>query len=740
MHRELFADDFTDMYLTESPDGNPVFCYRTGMTVYEEVFDKGRLVSAGWNTSGTPQNVLEGMPCRLDYDRFPLPWVFDAEVNGECLSYDWTYAGFRKTTETAPASGAALLHGVITLKNRLYPLTAQVHTVLSGSAVFTRFITLKNDSPRPMKLSRLVLMGGGMEIFYNWTHFVNGGEAEKERLYSLGVMENACWGAEGLFRWRPLASGGTQIAGRFRDDRFRYPMFMLRNNPLGKIWFAQLAFSGGWEFRFDLRADLQPNGISDGADTEAAMLSFEMAPDAPAPLLVLAPGESWTSPEIYIGCVQGDPDDAVNMMHKHVRRAVFTHPEPAENVATVGAGIGPERAMTQAAVFHTVDTAAAVGAESCIIDAGWFCPAGKEGAAWWSRVGDWTPDAGKYGGDFAAIRARCKEKGLKFGLWMECERMGSDTPVAKAHPDWYQTRRLQGQDTTVIDMANPAAAQWVQSEVERVIETYGVELFRLDYNVDYTAYNCKIDRGGVWESSSLRYYDALYRMFDALRKKYPAVIFENCAGGGGRCDLGLTRHFTHTWVSDYQIPPRSVAVTNGMTMVLPPERVDRLISGMNGHLRASLDFTVRAALFGKPTVNTFNPMGSEMNPQALAFVRRSFALYKDFIRPYMTDGLIFHHTPELGGINPCGRCILERASLDGARGVIGVFNLADIRPGDETVTVYPRGLDAAKTYVLTLDNAGATATVSGFTLQNEGVRVRLPASLTSELILYRAAD
>ena len=59
--------------------------------------------------------------------------------------------------------------------------------------------------------------------------------------------------------------------------------------------------------------------------------------------------------------------------------------------------------------------------------------------------------------------------------------MGRDTPVAKAHPDWYQTRRLQGQDTTVIDMANPAAAQWVQSEVERVIETYGVEKFKAFY-------------------------------------------------------------------------------------------------------------------------------------------------------------------------------------------------------------------------------------------------------------------
>ncbi len=738
MQRELFDNDFTDIYLNEGPAGQPVFCFRTGMTVYEETFDKGRLVSAGWNNSGTPLNVLEGMPVRLDHDAFTAPWVFELEADGECLAYDWDYAGFTKYGE-AGAGGAKLLHGVVTLKNRLKPLTVEVHTVLSGSAVFTRYLSLKNEGGAVLRISRLSPMSGALEIFYDWTRFV-GGEADKEKLYSLGYMENSRACAEGMFRWHDLLSGDVCVTGRYKSDRHRYPMFMLRNRPLGHLWFAQLAWSGGFDFRISLDADVQPNGIGDRDDRARALLGFSMALDAPAPLLALRPGETFVTPEVYIGRVQGDLDDAVNMMHRHTRRAVFTYEEPAGNIASVGAGVGPERAMTQEAVFHTVDTAAAVGAESCIIDAGWYCPAGEEGSQWWRKVGAWNADPDKYGADFAAIRARCREKGLKFGLWMECERMGKDTPVAKAHPDWYQVRRLQGQETTVIDMANPEAAAWVYAEVCRVIETYGVELFRLDYNVDHRTSDCVIETDGVRESSYLRYYRALYDMFAALRRRYPTVIFENCAGGGGRCDLGMVKHFTHTWVSDYQIPPRSFAVTNGMTMVLPPERVDRLVSGMNGHLRASLDFTVRSALFGKPTTNTYNPLGSEMNPRELAFVRRSFALYKAFIRPYMTDGRVFHHTPELYEIEPKGRGILERASNDGTRGVIGIFNLANVSPADAFVTVYPRGLDAGRTYEVTLDNSGAVFTAEGFRLAGDGVRVRLPVSLTSELILYRATE
>lgn len=735
MQKDLFANNYMDIYLNKEKDGQPVICYRTGMTVYEEMFDKGRLVSAGWNNSGTPLNVLEGMPSRLDYDAFTEPWVFEIEVNGECLNYDWTYIGIEKKEEYIETTKTQTLHGIITLKNNLYPLTVQVHTILSGSAIFTRYITLINESDQPMKISKFIPMSGGMEIFYDWTHYVSG-EQDKEKLYELGYMENSNGCSEGMFKWHPMQSCGISIYGRYRNDRFRYPMFMLRNIPLGHIYFAQMAWSGGYEFNFDLDADINPRGFSDREDRIAAKLDFKMQLSGPAPLLVLDPGEEFSSPEIYIGRVQGDLDDAVNMMHRHTRSCVFTYEEPAENIATIGAGIGPERAMTPEAIFHTMDTAILTGAESCIIDAGWNCEAGKEGSDWGRQVGNWTPDPVKHGDSFAAIRNHCHENGLKFGMWMECERIGAGTPIAKEHPEWFQKRYLNGTTSEVVDMTNPEAAAWVQTQIEILINEYGIDLYRLDFNVGYDQSIAKRDHGGIPECNYLRYYQAVYKMFSDLRKKYPHVVFENCASGGARCDLGMVKHFTHTWVSDYQVEPRGFAITNGMTMVLPPERVDRLVAGMNGHLRASLDFTVRNTLMAKPTTNTYNPMGSQMNSQELEFVRHSFNIYKNFIRPYMTDGKIFHHTPEHYQLHPKGRGIIERASLDGTKGVIGIFNLSNVL--DEFTTVYPKGLDESKKYEVTFDNKRTTAIVDGFTLVNEGIRVRLSGSLTSELILYKA--
>ncbi len=59
----------------------------------------------------------------------------------------------------------------------------------------------------------------------------------------------------------------------------------------------------------------------------------------------------------------------------------------------------------------------------------------------------------------------------------------------------------------------------------------------------------------------------------------------------------LARRFSHTWVTDWQIAPRAFTIINGMTLALPPEYVDRLLSGQNGHLAADLDFQTRLLLF-----------------------------------------------------------------------------------------------------------------------------------------------
>ena len=202
----------------------------------------------------------------------------------------------------------------------------------------------------------------------------------------------------------------------------------------------------------------------------------------------------------------------------------------------------------------------------------------------------------------------------------------------------------------------------------------------------------------------------------------------------------MMKNFNHTWVSDHQIAPRSFAITNGMTMVLPPEYVDRLCSGMSCHIRGSLDFQLRQTLFGKPTSNSYHPFDSEQNEDMLAFIKHSYDIYKEYIRPYITEGRIYHHTPEISEPMPEGNGIIERGDVSRSRSVIGVFRLSNM-PDKEDIIVYPRAIDPSGRYRVVYDNevlaggSGDGSIVDGYALVNSGIRVRLADSLTSELII-----
>jgi hypothetical protein len=183
-----------------------------------------------------------------------------------------------------------------------------------------------------------------------------------------------------------------------------------------------------------------------------------------------------------------------------------------------------------------------------------------------------------------------------------------------------------------------------------------------------------------------------------------------------------------------------------MTMALPPELVDRLASGMGCHTMAALSWQIRNTIFGRPTTNDYNAVGSEMNPAQLEIVKHTLDIYKKHVRPYIDESVIFHHTPELVGDptapdaiveQPRGTGILERASEDGCHGVIGIFHLADAT--DATVhTVYPRGIDPSRSYEVTLDNCGASVEMSGLEMMQRGIRITLSGSLSSELLIYAA--
>jgi alpha-galactosidase len=406
-------------------------------------------------------------------------------------------------------------------------------------------------------------------------------------------------------------------------------------------------------------------------------------------------------------------------------------PQPRGRGGWIESGIGPEISMTTEEILHAIDMAGEVGAEVFFIDAGWYAPARK----WWSTVGDWEVDP-RFPGGLKPFRDRVRGHGMLWGLWMDAERIGAESQVFKEHPDWLAPaydgeRRLGG----LIDLTKPEVAEWLEAQIARVVETHELDFFRLDHNT-HPGPGIRVEHDGFVENGYWRYYQTLYGIYGRLRARFPNVIFENCAGGGGRTDLGMVRNFSHTWVTDWQIAPRSFSITNGMTMALPPEYVDRLIGGQSGHTAADFDFQARLLLFVRPTFGFLHPLGSAWNPDMFARARHWAGLYRDFVRPFMASGRIYHHTPEVDGLDPQGWGVLELASADRTRGVCGLFQLS--APTQPEYPLRLRGLDTAKRYRVTWDSSGQTCELDGLVLTTQGITVRLESALTSELLLFEA--
>lgn len=725
---------------TKTEGQKTVFCYRTGMDVYEEQFYSGRIVSAGMNAAGFPQNILDSCPERLGSGDFHPYDVFSFEVDGRSFGGNLIIENFERSVEVRE-NQTEYEHIILTLKNAEIPLTVKLHTELDGTDVFVRYLEIINNSNKSVAISNIVPLCGCAEEFYASNEY--GKNGENSDIYSLGYMDCATWGHEGLFRWHTMQKGGKSISGRYDSDKWRHPMLLIRNNLLGGIFNIQFAHTGGYSFDLNLLNDPQPSGMM-GQNTFVSRLEFAVKIKSENPQAVLLSGESIITPAVHFCKTFGSLDTSVNTMHDHIRRSVFILPKPQGSVGMLTCGMGPERLMDFNAIKHFADTACEVGAEMFTLDAGWYCEPNREND-WPAYVGDWFFNENLYPNGAEEIVEYVHSKGLKFGLWLDCERLGRSSKIRAEHPDWVGKQCYNGEPCTVIDFTNKEAAQWIENELIRIFDKYSIDLFRLDFNAASREMFCEGVKDSVKYCTTLEYCNNINAMYERLRRRFPNMMFENCAGGGGRTDIGIVKNFTHTWVSDWQVAPRSFAITNGMTIALPPEYVDRLASGMYSHTRGSLDFIIRHTLFGKPTTNSYAPVGAEPNPVQLAFVKHTYKIYKDFVQPYMCDGNIYHHTPEIYSTRPVGVGILERASKDRTKSIIGVFKLGDSND-DADITVYPRGIDIAGKYRVMFDNlllSGASeqgSVVSGFELVNNGIHVHCEGSLTSELILLEKTE
>ena len=707
----------------EFPDtGIPEARYTSGLAVYDEVLLDGQWVGRYWSATGRvkPEAVCARQMASVKDahtfrgEAYPKPiHAFELEIDGQRLHDHWKWVSARE--EKDEISGAR--HAVVELAHEVRPVGLKIHTRLDGTCFFKRWLEITNSSDKPAALAAVSPWSGLLWTVHEFREILPEG---KENLFSLGRFQHSCWGREGDFGWTPLGGDVLRMEGRNGYSGWGMPFFILRNDVTGEYFAAHLAWSANWMMEFF--CDQEP-ASSD------SFLFFKMGPAAPAPQVVISPGETVTSPAVHLGHMHTDLDGCVQAIHRHLRSSVIPAPPKGKGLRiTYGSSLfaGEERLKEE------VDIAAEAGCEMFDVDAVWH---GAVQGKWSDNVGDW--EAGQWlPNGLEAIREYVRKKGLLFCLWMEGELMGGNSRILQEHRDWAircHGRPVYGE--RVIDLTIPEAAEWVESEFVRVIRRYDLDVLRIDVN-PWVFEGGQRENCGYVENTFWRHYEVLYGIYDRIRKEFPQLVMENAGSGACRSDIGMLSRFHTNWGTDYYSAPRGLLIQRGMTMALPPEMFEFCFGPQtyDQGVRGDLDFQLRIPLFGHYWVTDACPTLREKNPDFMARLRHHLDIYKNFVRPMLPTCKVFHHTPVLETWKAHDWCVIEYAAADESRSMAGIFRLTG--GGGREYAFRPRGLDEAGRYRVTFENTGRAVEREGLELAQKGLTVRLESPLTSELLLF----
>jgi len=236
------------------------------------------------------------------------------------------------------------------------------------------------------------------------------------------------------------------------------------------------------------------------------------------------------------------------------------------------------------------------------------------------------------------------------------------------------------------------------------MKDFKVDFFKLDYNISTNEGGQNII-GGYAENHAWRHFEVLYRIFDKVLADYPNVALENCAGGGGRNDLGILGRFHYACESDYSFFPYGIRAINTMSLFIPPESICYYHNHLTeANFTADLDTHLRVTLFALPIFVGFGAQNADRSTRYFTKVREYIELNKTFCRPVMANHpVVYHHTPDIGLTGPADWCVLEYAAQDKSRSYAGIFRLND--KGAIEYLFYPRGLDVSRDYDVILNNS-----------------------------------
>lgn len=265
----------------------------------------------------------------------------------------------------------------------------------------------------------------------------------------------------------------------------------------------------------------------------------------------LQPGESYTTPFVAIAFGR-NTNDVIGNMTLYRRHIAGVSPADAHLPTIFNEYMHLSwDSPTAENTAKYAPIVAKTGVEYYVIDCGWHNE--EDGDKVYPFVGHWKESKARFPEGVRKTADYIRSLGMKPGLWIEPEIIGIQCRQMLDYYDddcFFQRhgKRLAVMNRHFIDYRNPKVRAYMTETIRRMVEDYGTEYIKCDYNQD-----CGVGTDLNAENPGAGLEDAANAFLDWIREmiaKYPNVVFEGCSSGGMRMDYKTLSAYSLVSTSD----------------------------------------------------------------------------------------------------------------------------------------------------------------------------------------------
>ena len=543
------------------------------------------------------------------------------------------------------------------------------YTIFAGRAVVARSATIRNAGERPIRLR--TAMSASLDLVDSaW------------RLIQL----SGGWVRERHVVARPLEPGRTAVSSvRGASGHEHNPFVVLARDDTTEDHGEALGFSLVYSGSFLAEAEV------DAFATTRLRLGINPATFS----WRLAPGESFTTPEAIVAWTGDGLGDLSETYHRLFRERLARGPwRDRARPIVLNSWEGSAFDFDEDRLVEMASAGRDLGIELFVLDDGWFGQRDDDT----SSLGDWVVDRRKLPHGIDGLARRMEALGLRFGLWIEPEMVSPRSRLFEAHPDWAigvpGRPRTESRNQYVLDLSRPEVVEHLFGALSEVLSSGPISYVKWDMNRTLTeSFSAALPPDGQAELQH-RHVLGVYDLYRRLVGAFPDVLFESCAGGGGRFDPGLLAFAPQAWTSDNTDAIERLRIQWGTSLAYPLSSMAAHVSAVPNHQVGRL-----TPLATRAAVAFFGVFGYELDPRALSSAERDevaaqVAFYAARRELFQRGRFVRLRNPFEGQGNETAWLVV---SEDRRHAIVGHYQVLN-RPMPGPNLLRLRGLDPAAVY------------------------------------------